>query len=100
MTKREFLKMVEQEDSFSYAMEKLMSMHKNEITTFEKLQEYCIKQLEMEGDIKQVSDITSTLDSMWGYWIYDYSNPYPPIPIQCTNDIVGFLDEDEEDQDL
>lgn len=84
-------------DGFGYAFKRLMSEFGDELTTYEDLVEYCVAELEHDGDLDAVHSITKTLDPTWGCWIYDYMKPWiEPRPVQTIDDLDGFFDEEDE----
>ena len=84
-------------DGFNYAFKRLMSEFEDKLTTYEDLVDYCIDELQIDGNIDAVHSITKTLDPTWGCWIYDYMIPeVEPRPVQTIDDLHGFFDEEDE----
>lgn len=96
MTKKTFDRLVKTL-SFGEAVEMLRLEYQNEITTYEDLVNYCIQELQMDGDFAAVKNILETLDESYGYWVYDYSiGNIPPKPILSADDVCGFFDEEDD----
>lgn len=81
--------------SFGEAVEMLRLEFKNDITTYEELVDYCICELQTDGDFAAVTNVLKTLDESYGYWVYDYAfKSLPPKPILSADDLDRFFDED------
>lgn len=95
--KRETFEKLMIDDGFGYAFKCLKLEYQNELTTYEDLVEYCVAELQIDGNIDAVHSITKTLDPTWGCWIYDYMIPeVEPRPVQTIDDLNGFFDEEDE----